>query len=162
MMNGRSGDRRADQAAFVAGGEGVGGVFDDGKAMPGGDGGDGVQLGRQTGDVHGDDGPGAWGDGGLDAGGIEIQIAAIYIHQDGPGVEVADDLGRGREGVGRGDDLVARANAGLDEDQVQRGRAGGERQRIRRADRGGELGLERVHLRAERRDRVGGEGLLDT
>ena len=72
MMNGRSGDRRADQAAFVPGGEGVGGVFDDGKAMPGGD---GVQLGRQTGDVDGDDGPGARGDGSLDAGGIEIQIA---------------------------------------------------------------------------------------
>ena len=162
MMNGRSGDRRADHAAFIAGGEGVGGVFDDGKAMPGGDGGDGVQLGRQTGDVHGDDGPGAWGDGGLDAGGIEIQIAAIYVHQDGPGVEVAHDLGRGREGVGRGDDLVASLQADGFQGQVHGRGAGVDRDRVPGADGRGELRLERVHLRAERRDRVGGEGLLDT
>ena len=92
---------------------------------------------------------------------VQVPGGALAVNEDRFGAQVNDRIGAGREGEGGGQHLVARANAQMDQGQVQRGRAGAERQRIRRADRRGELRRERVHLRPQRRDPVGREGLLD-
>lgn len=114
----------ADHTPFVAGGKGMGGIFDHGQAMFLGYSLDGVQVGGQTGDVDGDDGFGAGGDGRFEQIGVEVEIVGADVYQHRAGIEVTDDLGGGGEGVGGGDDLIAARQADGFQGQVHGGGAG--------------------------------------
>jgi len=128
---------------------------------------DRVQVRALAVEVHGDDGlgqlagPRPRGQRLLQQARIHVPRRPFAVNEGRPAAQIDDRVDAGREGEGRDQYLVARADAGQDQRQVQRGRAGGERQCIRRADGRSELGLERVHLRPEGRNPVGREDLLD-
>lgn len=92
--------------------------------------------------MDGNDGSGARGDGGLDVGGVDVEVAGIDVDQHRPGVEVADDLGGGGEGIGGGDDLITPLQANGFQGQVHGRSAGVDGNGVSGADRGGKLRLE--------------------
>ena len=103
--------------------EGMGSVFDDDQVVTGGDGIDGVQVGRQAGDVDRDDGPGALGNSGLDQVRIEVKVSGANIDKHRLCLKVAHGFGRGCKGVGAGDHLVAPLRANRFQGQVHGRRA---------------------------------------
>ena len=148
MRNAECRNGGADEAALVLRWEGVGGVFDHGQVVPCCKRIDRIHFGGQAGDVDGDDGAGALGDGSLDQVRAQVQAAVIDVHQHGFGVEVADDLGGGGEGVGGRDDLIALTQAGGFERQVHRRGAGVDGYGMFGADGRSELSLELAGLGA--------------
>ena len=70
------------------------------------------------------DGFGSWGDGGFNRFHVDAQGGRVHIHQHHISPQVTHHLGGGGEGVGGGDDLIARANAQGFKRQVQT-RSGG-------------------------------------
>ena len=92
---------------------------------------------------------------------VDVPGAALTVDEDRSPAQIGDGVDAGGEGE-RGDEhLVARADAGQEQRQVQRGRARAERRGMAAADRRSELVFKGVDMRAERRDPVGGEGVLD-
>ncbi len=73
----------------------VGGVFNDGEVVTGGNDVDGVEFG-------GEDGFGACGDGRFDLVGIDVEVVGPDVHQHRFGVEITHEFGRSSEGVGKG------------------------------------------------------------
>ena len=79
----------------------------------------GRHVGGQSCVVHRHDGLGARIDGGLDRTRVDVQGEWVDVDQADIGAQVAHHFGRGGEGVGGGDDLVARADADGFKCQVQ-------------------------------------------
>jgi hypothetical protein len=80
--------------------------------------------------------------------GIDVVGCGVYIHEHGPGAGEQDRVGRGDEGEGRGDDLVARPDPMGQQGDVQGGGAGVDRHGVLNADEAGEALLELLHLPA--------------
>ena len=109
-----------DALAIDLNAKGMGGVIDDAQAILVGN---GLNLGGAAGlaiDVHGHDGRGARGDGGLDAVGIDASCRRVNIDEHRLDAVPPDRMGGGDKAVGRGDDLAA---------DVERLQRGDERQR---------------------------------
>lgn len=100
-----------DHLATVHGREGMCCILDDGQVVLGRYFIHWVQVRRKPSDMNRDDGARFGGQRSPDPLGLDVQAARIDIHQHGTRVEVADDLGRGRERVGGRDDFVARPDA---------------------------------------------------
>lgn len=109
-----------DALAIDLDAEGMGGVIDDAQAILVGN---GLNLGGAAGlaiHVHGHDGRGARGDGGLDAVGVDAARCRVNIDEHRLDAVPPDRMGGGDKAVGRGDDLAA---------DVERLQRGDERQR---------------------------------
>ena len=76
-----NGGQVAAFAALVRGAKALRGVFDHGDAVPGRYGVDGVVIGALAIQAHGDDGLGMRGDGGFDAGGVQVQRVGVHVHK---------------------------------------------------------------------------------
>ena len=83
-------------------------------------------------------------------GRIDVEGPRLDVDQNGPGIEIADDFGGGRERDRGRDDLVSRAQADGLERQVERGGTGIDRDRMANADRRGEFRLELTGPRTAR------------
>ena len=123
------------------------GILDHEQVVLPGDRQDRVQVGRQPLDVHGDDRLGALGDRRLQLGRVHVVGARVDVHEHRDGVLVQRAGGRGQEGEGGGDHLVARPDADRGQRHVQGRRAAAGGQAVLRADVVGPLLLQRRHLR---------------
>jgi hypothetical protein len=81
---------------------------------------DRIEVDRMAGEVHDDDGPGARGDRCGELHRIDVEGLGIDVGQDRRGADMHRGIGRGGEGDGRGDDLVARADAVGDQGEMER------------------------------------------
>lgn len=97
--------------AIHAHAEGMGGIVDDLEAVFIGNGLDAPGIARGAIDMHGHDGGGARGDGGLYFIGIEIARDGVDIHEDGFDAIPPDGVGGGHEAVRGGDDLACNAES---------------------------------------------------
>jgi hypothetical protein len=113
----------------------------------------GVHVRRLAVEVDGDDGARALGHGALQLCGVEVVGDGVAVHEDGRGPYGRDGLGRGEEGVGRDDDLVAGADAARQQREVERRRAVRDADALARADVVRELALERLDLAPEHEGR---------
>ncbi len=98
---------RAHLAAAPFGQVGLAGVFEHGDLVPGGDGGDRVQIGGRAAQVHGDDAAGSLGDGRIDLAGVDLKRFGIGVDEDGKRVVHEHGVDGGDEGIRRHDHLVA-------------------------------------------------------
>jgi hypothetical protein len=136
----------ADLAPAILGPRGMSRVLDDLQTVLCGQRPDRVHPARQAAVVHGQDGPGARRDHGLDVLGIEIEIVAdIGEHRGGAGLQ--DHVDGGAEGERRGDHLVARPDAHCGQRQMHGGRTRVHGQRVLRARVRAESRLELRALR---------------
>jgi hypothetical protein len=71
---------------------------------------DGIHIGGNTGEVHGDDRLGALADAALGISGIQAPGGGIHIAEDRRGATVHHAIGGGGEGKRRHDDLIASAD----------------------------------------------------
>ena len=117
-----AGDRAelAHAFALVAGTVCLRGVFHDGKLVFGGNGVDGIHVGRCAENVHRHNCPGACGHERFQPGRVERATHGIDVNEDGRGANIADGPCSGDEGEGRGDDLVTGGNVQATEGEVQR------------------------------------------
>src|SRR5438093_6105766 len=113
----------ADAPAVVARAVGLAGILDDGDVVASGDRQDGIEIRGPAVEVHRHDCPRARGDRGFDALGVEVGGSGTDVHEHRPGADVGDGFGGGDEGVGRGDDLVARLHPHRQQGQMQGARA---------------------------------------
>jgi len=178
----------ADEAAVVAGGQGVGGVFDDDEVVSARHGLDGVHVAGQAGQVHGHDGlgpgsgrPGASGrmakqrrqatlGGGAtlgqrcaglgQAGRIEVEGHSVHIDKQRRSAEIAHHLGRGGEGERRGEHQVAGLQPERFQRQVHRRRARIHRDRMFGPHEGHKFRLKLMRLRPGG-DPAGADGVGD-
>jgi hypothetical protein len=93
--------------------------------------------------------------------GIHVPAALVRVDEDRRSAFVDDRVRAGHEGQRRAEHLVARPDAGEAQGQVERGGAARERRRMADAQGLAELPLQRIHVRTERGDPVGPEGLRD-
>ena len=151
------------RAPVVSGFQGVRAVLDQHQVVLADDRHDGVHVAGAPGEMHDQHRPGALADRRLDRRGIDVHAGRIDVGQDRRGAAVDDRVHRGAEGQRRGDDLVARPEAGGDQAQVQGGRAGVDRDRVPGAAVGGDRVLESPHpgARTEPAAAHGGHDLLD-
>lgn len=145
----RNGGQVAAFAAFVGGAKALRGVFDDGDAVFGGDGVDGVKIGALAVQADGHDGFGAWGDSGFEQGRVQVVGAGIDVHIHRFGTQQGHGLGRGNVGKAGGDDFVARANAQRHLGNLQRVGAVGHGDAVLGAGVGGQLLLQLSHFGAQ-------------
>jgi hypothetical protein len=140
--------QRADELPAVGGGQRMGRVLHHLQAVPLRDGQDGRHVGRQTAVMHRHHALGARRDGRLQRRGADAVGGRVDVHQLHVRAQVARHLGAGGEGVGGGDDLVARAHAHRFQRQVQAGGGGidGDGLQRRVAQEFGEGGLEALGL----------------
>jgi hypothetical protein len=103
--------QRADQAAIASGGQSVRRVLHHLQAMLLGQSQQARHVGRAPRKVHRNDRLGPWRDGAGHRIHIDAKRGCIHIHKYRVCTQVANHLGRGREGVCGGDHLVARSNA---------------------------------------------------
>src|SRR5438105_13871766 len=97
-------------AMFVAGAVRVGRVFDDNQLAVAGDGHDGVHRSRLAGKVHGNDRPGARGDGSLDSLWIQVKGVEVNVGEYRDGVGFNDGGGCRKEGIRRNNDFIFSAD----------------------------------------------------
>src|SRR5690606_37028448 len=114
----------ADVAAAVERADAVGGVFHHLQVVAAGDVHDLVHGAGFAAEVDRDDRLRARGDGALDGFRIDVEVPFADINEDGRGAAMDDDGGRGGEGVDRGDDFIAVADAPGREAEVHGGGAG--------------------------------------
>lgn len=98
-------------AAFVGGAKALCGVFNDGNAMLGSNGVDGVKVGALAVQADGDDGFGARGDSRFQQGRVQVVGAGVDVHINRLGPQQGHGLGRGDVRKARGDDFVTGADA---------------------------------------------------
>ena len=136
-------------AAFVAGAKALGCVFNNGDAVPGGNGVDGVEVCALAIQAYRDDSLGARGDRGFQQGRVEVVVAGVdvYIHRVGP--QQGHGFGRGNVGEAGGDDFVARADAQRHLGDLQRVGAVGHADAVAGAGVGRELFFQFGHFRAQ-------------
>ncbi len=141
----------ADPAALgVDRAERLAGVLEDAEA-PGGR--QRLQLGhrrREAEDVDRQQAGGALADcrrGGI---GVDVERQRVDVDEDRPRPLVEQAVGRGDEGEGAGEDLVARPPAELAHPEVERRRAAGDRDRVLDPEPGGQLALEALAHRPQR------------
>lgn len=176
--------RRADSIAPIAGGQCVSRVLNDGQSVFLGYLENGSHVARMSRDVDGDDGRGRTEDRGLsteggrkpatgrrisfvqivdslgEKGRRNVQGVGFHVYKEGDGIEVADDLGRSGEGVGRGDDDVPSLQADGFQGQVHGRSARIDRDSVLGPHIGGKLRLELPHLGA-RGDPARVQGVFD-
>lgn len=113
---------RAHAPAFVLGPMGLGTVLDDPEVVLAGQLHDGIHIRRPAGQVHHDDGLGAGGDGPLDGLGGNQAALGVYIGKNRPCSTHHRRAGRGNEGAGGGNNLVALAHPHGVKGQLERHR----------------------------------------
>ena len=87
-----------------------------------------------------------------DQGRIYVQRLWVYVHEDGDGAFVEDDVRRGDEGEGGGYDQIPFTDASGNDAEVQSRRAAGDSDGMACPDVGSEALLELVNARAEADD----------
>jgi len=85
----------------------------------------------------------------------------LGVDEDGPRTAIKDGVAAAHEGQRRAEHRVTRLHAKEQQREVNRRRAGTHRRRVADARVSGQLALETVDVRAERRDPVGLEGVVD-
>jgi len=105
-------------------------------------------IGGQPSEMNRENSPVTGRNGGFDLRGIEVERKRVYIDQDGPGVEVADDLGGGGKGKGGSDDFITGFEADGFECQMHGGGAGVDGDGVFGTDIGGKVLLELASLGA--------------
>ncbi len=85
----------------------------------------------------------------------------IAIDEHGPRTAVQDGVAAAHEGQRRAEHGIARLHAQKQKRQVDRGRARTHGRPVAHADMGRQFLFEPIHVRAQRRDPVGLEGILD-
>ena len=115
-------DGIAELALFetiAVGVDGLGVVFHNPEFVLLSDGADGLHISTMAVEVHGDDADGARGDGGFDLRGVDVVGDRVGIDEDGLAPSNPDGLSGGEEGVGGGDDFVARLDAQREKGQPE-------------------------------------------
>ena len=140
----------AHRLAVVLGAQGLAGVLDQRQPVLRAQLAQRVQLARVAEDVDRDDRLRLVRDRSLDGGGIEVHRPLVHVREDGHRAFVDEAVGRGDEGVRRGDHLVPLPEAADHREQVQARGARGDGSRERRSDLLGEELLEAVDRRPER------------
>jgi len=102
---------------------GLAGIFDDRQIVPSRNVQDRLHVGGHAVDMDGHDRARARCDLLRDALGIEAECVRLDVHEDGDAVVVEDGGGRGPEGEGGDDHLVARLQTDAGQRHVERGRA---------------------------------------
>lgn len=97
-------------AASIAGTDGLGGVFDDLKAVLLSEGKDSVEIGTLAEEVDGDDGFGFGGDFGFGVGQVDVEADGAGVDKDGGGADATDASSGGEEGKGGDEHFIAGAN----------------------------------------------------
>ena len=136
----------AGTSAFVARPVRLRGVFDDFEVMLARDGVNGVHVGRLPIQMYGDDGAGARRDGRRKARWIQVVSGGQRLHRHRFGTGLRHRQPGGNVGVGRHDDLVARANAVAPQNQMQRVKPVAHAHAMAGAAVSGKFGLERLYL----------------
>ena len=145
--------------------ERLGGVLDERHAVAVAQPDERVEVGRLAVEVDGHERPRLPPAGGprlqgvLDEVRVEVPRARLRVDEDGHAALVEDRVHARAEREVRDKHLVAALDADEPQREVERGRPRRDGHGVPRADVGGELGLEGVHVRADRRDPVGGERL---
>ena len=138
----------ADAFAVPLAAEGLGGVLDDAEVVLLRDGVEAVAVDGQAGEIDGDDGARGRSDGGFDAGEVEVAGDGVDVDEHGLGADIEDDVAGGDPGERRGNDLVARADAGDAQRDFHRAGAGVEHAHGAAAAILGEFRLEGLHVGA--------------
>lgn len=97
-------------AASIAGTDGLGGVFDDLKAVLLSEGKDSVEIGTLAEEVDGDDGFGFGGDFGFGVGQVDVEADGAGVDKDGGGADATDASSGGEEGKGGDEHFIAGAD----------------------------------------------------
>ena len=121
---------RAEEPALVLAEKAVGVVLDDGGVVPRGDLEDGIHLAADARVVDGHDSLGPGGDERLQLRLIEVERIRPDIRENRLGATKHKGVGRGDEGEGRDDDLVARLEVQQQGGHLNRMRAGCGQQRL--------------------------------
>ena len=145
---------RADDFALVFCAVRLGGVFDERQLVFAANRQDRIEVERMAVEMHRHDGLGARRDGAFDQLGVEIEDGVVNIHKDRFRADVGNRPARGDEREGRGDDLVARADAEQQHGHVQRRGAAVESGTVFRADEFGEVLFKLRHVGAEAKGAV--------
>ena len=87
--------------------EALGGILDHDDVVPGGDGVNRGVIGHLAEQADGDDRAGAWGDGGLDEGDIEIVALRLDVNEHRGGAHKADHFAGADPSKWHSDDFVA-------------------------------------------------------
>lgn len=135
--------------ALPGGPEALGTVFDDLQAMLGRHGLEAIHVAGAAEEVHRNDRLGAGRDGRLDQIGIDVEGAFLDVHEDRRGAHVADRLGGGKEGEGRGDHFVTGTDPQGPKGDVEGIGPGIEADGVLHAQVGGAFGLEGLLLGTE-------------
>src|SRR5690625_1965925 len=116
-----AGQAHAAGLSTVNGGaETLGAVLDQNQVMIVGNALQGVHVGRLAKQVNRQNGARAFGDRCPNPVGVDIEAACIHIDKHRRGAHIGDGLGGGNKGKRRGNDLIARADAGSAQGQMQR------------------------------------------
>ncbi len=110
---------------------------------------DRAHVGGQAEQMDGEDRLGVRGDGAGDGVGFDVVGAWIDVHEHGRRAQPGHTAGGGKECKGRGDDLIARADAHGHHRQQQRIGAGGDADGVPGLAAFGQLVLELLGERAE-------------
>ena len=124
------------------------GVLDDLEMVRRGDVQDGLDVADAAEEVHRDDRPGPWADGGLDRGRVDGTVI-VAVDQHRAGAHCHDGAGGGDEGIGLGDDLVTSADLRSAQRQLEGRQPGVDTDGMRHAAVVGELALESLDLGAQ-------------
>jgi hypothetical protein len=137
----------AHRPAVHCGAQGVRGVLHEADAPRARQRAERREVGGVAAVVHRHDGAGPRRERALDGARVEAERVGLDVHQHRPGTHVLDDVHAGDEGVGRGDDLVARAHAQRGQREVQAAGGGVERQAVAHADPRGDAAAQLLRLR---------------
>ena len=110
---------------------------------------DGVQIDRLAVEMHRDDGARPRIDRCREGHRVDGVGGRIHVDEDRPRADRGNRQDRRDEGVGRGDDLVARAYAERTQRQLECGKACADANRMARPDEGGVLRLEALDRGAQ-------------
>lgn len=136
-------------AAFVAGAKTLRCVFNHRKAVPGGNGVNGVKVGALAVQADRDDGFGSRGDGGFKQSRVQVVGARVNIDIHRLGAQQGDGFGGGDVSKAGGDDFIAGPNAQRHLGDLQRVGAVGYGDAVFGAGEGGQLFFKLGHFRAK-------------
>ena len=136
-------------SGFVSGAKALCGVFNDGDAVLGRDGIDGIKVGALAVQAHGHNGFGSRGYGSLQQGRIQVVGAGIDVHINRLSPEQSHGFGGGDVGKAGSDDFVARAYTQSHLGDLQSIRAVGHGDAVFGAGVSGQLFFQLSHFRAQ-------------